>query len=185
MLCCITFSPSSSPSLQDVSFLTRDQTHAPCSGECRVKVTGPCVCVCVCVCVCICCRFLLCGSHEFWYSDLYIYKQDHFKFSIIWVCTLLMIAVLILYLCVDAVLSLLYAFLYQWAFLFVVFLFAVVPPPLFSRPREVPLVFCKTVLVVLNSFSFCLSVKLLISPSNLSESLAGYSIAFRFFHFSL
>ena len=32
---------------------------------------------------------------------------------------------------------------------------------------------CKAHLVVLNSFSFCLSVKLLISPSNLNESLAG------------
>ena len=33
----------------------------------------------------------------------------------------------------------------------------------------------KAGLVVLNSFSFCLSVKLLISPSNLNESLAGQS----------
>ena len=38
--------------------------------------------------------------------------------------------------------------------------------------------------MVLNSFSFCLSVKLLISPSNLNESLGGYSILHcRFFPF--
>ena len=41
-------------------------------------------------------------------------------------------------------------------------------------PREVPLVFVtKLFLVVLNSLNFCLSGKLLISPSNLKESLAG------------
>ena len=40
--------------------------------------------------------------------------------------------------------------------------------------REVPLTFvCKAVLVVLNCLSCCLSVNLLISPSNLSVSLAG------------
>ena len=53
---------------------------------------------------------------------------------------------------------------------FVVFLFLVVA---FSfLPREVPLVFVVE-LVLLNSLSFCLSVKVLISPSNLNESLAG------------
>ena len=35
---------------------------------------------------------------------------------------------------------------------------------------------CKAGLVVLSSPSFCLSLKLLISLSNLNESLAGYSI---------
>ena len=35
---------------------------------------------------------------------------------------------------------------------------------------------CKDDLVVLNSLKFCLSGKLLISPSNLEESLAGQSI---------
>ena len=35
---------------------------------------------------------------------------------------------------------------------------------------------CKVGLVVLNSLNFCLSGKLLISPSNLKESLAGQSI---------
>ena len=39
-------------------------------------------------------------------------------------------------------------------------------------------------LVVLNSLSFCLSVKLLISPSYLNEILAGYSnLGCRFFSF--
>ena len=38
--------------------------------------------------------------------------------------------------------------------------------------------------MVLNSLSFCLSVKLLISPSNLNEILAGYSnLGCRFFPF--
>ena len=38
--------------------------------------------------------------------------------------------------------------------------------------------------MVLNSLNFCLSVKLLISPSNLIESLAGQSIlGYRFFPF--
>ena len=42
--------------------------------------------------------------------------------------------------------------------------------------REYPLVFCwKAGLVVQNSLSFCLSEKLLISPSYLNEILAGYS----------
>ena len=35
---------------------------------------------------------------------------------------------------------------------------------------------CRAGFEVLNSFSFCLSEKLLISSSNLNESLAGYSI---------
>ena len=41
---------------------------------------------------------------------------------------------------------------------------------------------CRAALVMMNSLSFCLSVKLLISPSNLNESLAGQSIlSCRFF----
>ena len=81
MLCCIAFSPSPSPSLQDVSSLTRDQTRAPCSGEQRVKIIGLPVCVCVHVYV---------STVDFWFavpmdSDIVvcIYKQDHFKFPII------------------------------------------------------------------------------------------------------
>ena len=38
--------------------------------------------------------------------------------------------------------------------------------------------------MVLNSLSFCLSVKVLISPSNLNEILAGYcNLGYRFFPF--
>ena len=44
-------------------------------------------------------------------------------------------------------------------------------------PSEVPLaICCKAGLVVLNSFNFCLSGNILISPTNLKESLAGQSI---------
>ena len=44
---------------------------------------------------------------------------------------------------------------------------------------------CKAGLVVLNSLNFCLSVKLLISPSILNEIFASYSnLGGRFFHFS-
>ena len=46
-------------------------------------------------------------------------------------------------------------------------------------------IFCKVGLVVLNSLSFCLSIKLLISPSILNEIFAGYSNhGCRFFFFS-
>ena len=45
-------------------------------------------------------------------------------------------------------------------------------------------IYCKAGLVVLNSLNFCLSGKLLISPSNLKKSLAGQSIlGCRFFPF--
>ena len=48
------------------------------------------------------------------------------------------------------------------------------PPFVFSPLREVPLPLVgKAVFWVLNSLSFCLSVKLLIFFSNLTESLAG------------
>ena len=51
--------------------------------------------------------------------------------------------------------------------------------------RQYPLVFVgRAGLVVLNSLSFCLSVKLLISPSYLNEILAGYSnLSCRLFSF--
>ena len=43
---------------------------------------------------------------------------------------------------------------------------------------------CKTGLMVLNSLDFCLSEKLLISPSILNEILSGYNkLGCRFFHF--
>ena len=52
-------------------------------------------------------------------------------------------------------------------------------------PSEVPLaICCKAGLVVLNSFNFCLSGNILISPTNLKESLAGQSIlSCKFFPF--
>ena len=51
-------------------------------------------------------------------------------------------------------------------FSFLLFLF-------FSAYRSSFSICCKAGLVVLNSLNFCLSVKVLISPSNLNESLAG------------
>ena len=55
---------------------------------------------------------------------------------------------------------------------------------LFSAQRSSLSSCCKAGLVVLNSFNFCLSVKLLISPSNLKETFAGWSILVcRFFPF--
>ena len=45
--------------------------------------------------------------------------------------------------------------------------------PVFPTYRSSFSICCRAGLVVLNSLSFCLSVKLLISPSNLNEILAG------------
>ena len=71
------------------------------------------------------------------------------------------------YLCEDDFLLVLYVCTYWWAFPFLIFLFLIVAS--FIPPREVPLAFFwKTDLVVLNSVSFCLSVKFLILPSNLN-----------------
>ena len=54
----------------------------------------------------------------------------------------------------------------------------------FSAYRSSFSICCKAGLVLLNSLSFCLSVKVLISPSNLNESLAGQSnLGWRFFPF--
>ena len=56
----------------------------------------------------------------------------------------------------------------------------------FSNYRGSFRICCKAGLVVLNSPSFCLSVRLLIYPSNLIESLSGYSIlGCRFFTFNI
>ena len=44
---------------------------------------------------------------------------------------------------------------------------------LYFLPREVSLAFVKAGMWVLHSLNFCLSGKLLISPSNLKERLAG------------
>ena len=54
----------------------------------------------------------------------------------------------------------------------------------FSVERSSFTICCKAGLVVLNPFSFCLSVKRWISPLNLNESLAGWRIlGWRFFPF--
>ena len=59
-------------------------------------------------------------------------------------------------------------------FPFIIFMFLVVA---FSFSVTNPFnISCKAGLVVVNSFSFCLYVKLYISPSNLNESHAGSSI---------
>ena len=71
---------------------------------------------------------------------------------------------------VDVFLSLWYVCLYQWAFPFCNFL--VSSCFLFFSAYRSSFRICAA-LVVLNSFSFCLCVKLLISPSNPNESLAG------------
>ena len=55
---------------------------------------------------------------------------------------------------------------------------------LFPTQRSSFSICCKAGLVVLNSLNFCLSGKMLISPSNLKESLAGQStLGCRFFPF--
>ena len=57
-------------------------------------------------------------------------------------------------------------------------------PSLFPAQRSSLSICCKVGLVVPNSLNFCLSGKLLISPSNLKESHAGQSIlGCRFFPF--
>ena len=62
------------------------------------------------------------------------------------------------------------------------------PYLVFPAQRSSFSICCKADLMVLNSFNFFMSVKLLISPSNLNEGLAGQSIlGCRFFshHFSI
>ena len=66
-----------------------------------------------------------------------------------------------------------------WVYFLQVFSFSV-----FSAQRSSFSIFCKAGLVLLNSLNFCLSGKLLISPSNLKESLVGQSsLGCRFFPF--
>ena len=81
----------------------------------------------------------------------------------------------LLALCVDDFLPLLYVCLYQCNFSFYNFLVYSCDLLSFSL-WEVPLTFfAKLGLVVLNCFSFCLSVMLLIFSWNLNKSLAVYS----------
>ena len=62
-----------------------------------------------------------------------------------------------------------------WAFFFFFFFFFCrsLPSLVFPAWRSSFSICCKAGLVVLNSLNFCLSGKLLISPSNLKESLDG------------
>ena len=45
--------------------------------------------------------------------------------------------------------------------------------------REVPLTSCNAVVVLMKSFRFCMSVKLLIYPSDLNKSLDGNLLGYR------
>ena len=82
----------------------------------------------------------------------------------------LLTSLLILY--VDNFLPLLYICHYWWAFSFHNFFVSL---GYFSIKSSFN-IHCKADLVVLNSFSFCFSIKLLISPPNLKESLAELTI---------
>ena len=76
---------------------------------------------------------------------------------------------------VNGFLSLLYVCLFQWGFSFFNFLDSSSDLFFFARRRFFNIC-CNTGLVVLNSLNFCLTGELLILPSNLNESFAGYSI---------
>ena len=147
--------------------------------------------------LCLDCFFFFCIYWDFWFlvtmrfsnSSLYITKT-----AVSWkcICALLFLELLILtYLCVDDFLPSLITlsfFIFVClslivSFSFVIFQFLLMAFSLL--PREIPLAFAaKLVMVVLISLSFCLSVKLLISLSNLNESLAGRnSLSCKFFLF--
>ena len=116
--------------------------------------------------------FWIVAPIRFWYSSLYMY-QIVFSYwclrhisNILYPYSLLLVIAALVHLCVgDFLTSCLPSLVSS---LFVIFLNLVVA---FSfLPREVPLGF-----VVLNSLSFCLSVKLLISLLNLNEGPTGQS----------
>ena len=98
-------------------------------------------------------------------------------FPISCICALLVsqLLVLVSYLCADNFLPLLYACIFLVNFF--IHNFLVSSPGLFFCSQRIPFtIYCKAGLVVLNSLGFCLSIKVLIFPSNLNESLAGQSI---------
>ena len=80
--------------------------------------------------------------------------------------------VLLTYLCVDDSLPFLPIYL-PWLVSLVICNIFVSSCGLFSTCRRSFSICCKAGLVVLNFLSFCLSAKLLISPSNPNENLAG------------
>ena len=80
---------------------------------------------------------------------------------------------------VDSVLYCIYAFTHE-IFTLVIFIFLVMA--FYLSIKEVPLTFLiKLVWLLLKSFSFCLFKKLLISPSNLNESLARVFLVVGFY----
>ena len=84
---------------------------------------------------------------------------------------------------VNGFLSLLYVCLYRWGFSFCNFLDSS-SGLFFFAWRSFFNICCNAGLVVLNSLNFSWTEKLLILPSNLNESFAGYSILdCRFFPF--
>ena len=137
-----------------------------------------------CICIYKCCVFFVDWSPdhyvvssfvscEYLYLNVCSFFPD-IQASVFCICTLLFSHLFVLISCLSFVISYFY---FMFAFTselshFVIFLFIVVA--FYFPPREVPLV------VVVRLFwwcfysvSFCLSEKLLISLSNLNESLAG------------
>ena len=145
------------------------------------------------ICVCIYRRFLVCSYPEVLIEES-VYIQDCFKLLVSY-CK-----------CISAVLRLDPAllrisdfggiFVCEWfpAFticvsllvcLVICHVFVSSCGLFFSAWRSSFGICCKAGLVVPNSLSFCLFVKVLISPSNLNESLAGWShLEWRFFSLS-
>ena len=129
------------------------------------------------LCVGIFCRFLY--YHEIWYSSLYINNGFNLlAFNVKCISS-------ILYLCCPllTVASFDIIFVWRWFPTFTLCLpllinfsihnFLVSSNGLFFSTYKISFsISCKVGQVVLNSLSFCLSVKLLISPSSLNEGLS-------------
>lgn len=128
--------------------------------------------------MCIYCRFLICKYMRFWYNSLYIYKIVLNFWSLVsntisvsYICTLFSwFLVKVSYLCMEDFLPLCMICLYWWAFPFHNFL--VSSCGLFFFAKRISFSICCKADMVLNSLSFCLSVRLLFSLSNLNKSLA-------------
>ena len=126
-------------------------------------------------CLCINCRFLV------WYNSLYVYE------IVLSCCSLnckFISSVLHLYPPLLMISDFGGRIVHGWFCIFTVYIPLLVSLVIcgifvsccclfFSVYRSSFSICCKAGLVLLNSLSFCLSVKVLISPSNLNESLAG------------
>ena len=120
----------------------------------------------LCFHVCIYCRFLICSYHEVLIQQS-IYKLGCFKLLVSYsnvppifcICTLFFsqLLALISYLYVDGFLLLLFVYFYKWAFPYIP---AFSHDLFFSASRSSFSICCKADLAVLNSLSFCLSIKL-------------------------